>query len=100
MFKDLQNFRFRISSLFSCSFAILVAWDFISIAVYWVLGVFKWGWHEPSLWYFQFMMEDPLWLLIRFGLPALVFTILIEMFWQICRLSNAFFKISSNLVRK
>ena len=100
MLKDLRNFRFRVSSFFLFSFAILAAWDFVSIPVYWVVSVAKWGWHNPSIWYFQFMMEDPLWLIIRFGLPALAFTILVEMIWQICRLGNGFFKLSSNLVRK
>ena len=72
---------YRIARNFSLLVVIQFTWEIISVPIFYVEGLFRWGWYPPSLWYYGFMIDQSKSFAMQFALLALM----IVLFWEIFR---------------
>ena len=83
---------YRIARNFSLLVVIQFTWEIISVPIFYVEGLLRWGWYPPSLWYYRFMIDQSQSFAIQFALLALM----IILFWEIFRGMYLLMKLSFN----
>lgn len=82
IYRVLRNFTFLVALQFNL--------EIIAVPVYYVIGLFQWGWYLPTLWQYRLMLEEPGLFIIRYAMLAfllLLFWEFFRAFWVIGRLA-------------
>lgn len=73
IYRVLRNFTFLVALQFNL--------EIFAVPVYYVVGLFQWGWYVPTLWLYKSMLVEPGFYLTRHVMVAF----LILVFWEFFR---------------
>lgn len=85
IYRMVRNFTFLVALQFNL--------EIIAVPIYYVVGLFQWGWYAPSLLQYKLMLEEPGLFITRYAMLAL----LILFFWEIF---TTFWSVSKFVFRK
>ena len=84
IYRVLRNFTFLVALQFNL--------EIIAVPVYYVIGLFQWGWYLPTLWQYRLIFEEPGLFMTRYAMLGF----LILLFWEFFR---AFWLIAVSVFR-
>ena len=101
LMKDLLlRHGYRISLNFMALVLIQFTWEVISVPIFYVYGLTKWGWYWPDGWYYGFMIQHVDSFTFQFAMIALILVVIWEIFRAVFLLSRSTFNASMSFSRK